>query len=173
MNDVRTRKATMGNPASGRTPLPVWKAKAGGIIATVVQLAAVFSVILLLTDGPHGRFENNIDMAFSALSIPTSASLVIVLLLVVLGAALRRRKTAALYTLMLFQVGGLIYTLAIQATLLWSPELIVTSARQMRHIPNQLWVLTLADLLSVALIGFLFFLRPAFPARLAPTAEAR
>ncbi|HKN54484.1 MAG TPA: bifunctional lysylphosphatidylglycerol synthetase/lysine--tRNA ligase LysX, partial [Amycolatopsis sp.] len=125
---------------------------------------------LLLTDGPHGRFENNIDMAFSALSIPTSASLVIVLLLVVLGAALRRRKTAALYTLMLFQVGGLIYTLAIQATLLWSPELIVTSARQMRHIPNQLWVLTLADLLSVALIGFLFFLRPAFPARLAPTA---
>src|SRR5947208_1975703 len=137
MTGVRSRKATMGNPASARTRLPAWKAKAGGIIATVVQLAAVFSVILLLTDGPRGRVMNGIDMLFSALSVPTNASLVIVLLLVVLGAALRRRKRAALYTLMLFQVGGLIYTLAIQATLLWSPELIVTSARQMRHIPNQ------------------------------------
>ncbi|RSM36145.1 bifunctional lysylphosphatidylglycerol synthetase/lysine--tRNA ligase LysX [Amycolatopsis balhimycina DSM 5908] len=160
----------MGNLASTRPRLPVWKAKAGGIVATVVQLAAVFSVVLLFTNGTHGRVLNGIDMAFSALSVPTSASLVMVLLLVVLGGALRRRKKAALYTLVLFQVGGLLITLALQATLLWSPELLVLGPKQMRHIPNQVWALTVADLLSVGLIVFLLALRPAFPARLAPSA---
>ncbi len=173
MTTERPRKATkapMGNLASSRPRLPVWKAKAGGIVATVVQLAAVFSVILLFTNGAHGRLLNGIDMAFSALSVPTSASLVMVLLLVVLGGALRRRKKAALYTLVLFQVGGLLITLALQATLLWSPELLSLGSKQVRHIPVQLWALTAADVLSVGLIVFLLALRPAFPARLAPSA---
>ncbi len=158
----------MVNPASRRAP--AWKARAGGIVATVVQLAAVFSVIELITNGPRGRFENAVDTGFSALSVPTSPSLVIVLLLVVLGAALRRRKTAALYTLLLFQVGGLIMTLVYQAALLWFPEYLTLAPRQIRHIPAQLWILTLADLVTIGLIVFLLALRPAFPARLAPTA---
>ena len=103
----KATKATMGNLPSTRTRLPAWKAKAGGIVATVVQLAAVFSVLLLFTNGTHGRLLAGIDMVFSSLSVPTSASVVMVLLLVVLGAALRRRKKAALYTLVLFQVAGL------------------------------------------------------------------
>ncbi|MFE0028002.1 bifunctional lysylphosphatidylglycerol synthetase/lysine--tRNA ligase LysX [Amycolatopsis sp. NPDC059021] len=160
----------MGNPASARTRLPAWKAKAGGIIATVVQLAAVFSVILLLTNGPRGRVMNGIDMLFSALSVPTNASLVIVLLMVVLGAALRRRKRAALYTLVLFQVGGLLMTMVLQAALLWWPETLTLGPRQIRHIPGHLWALTIADLVSIGLIFFLLRLRPAFPARLAPSA---
>src|SRR3954462_3726228 len=97
----KATKATMGTLASPRRRLPAWKAKAGGIVATVVQLAAVFSVILLFAGGAHGRLLNGIDMAFSGLSVPTSESLVMVLLLVVLGSALRRRKKAALYTLVL------------------------------------------------------------------------
>src|ERR1044071_2690914 len=104
----KATRATMGNLASTRPRVPAWKARAGGIVATVVQLAAVFSVVLLIAGGTHGHLLNGIDMAFSALSVPTSASLVIVLLLVVLGAALRRRKKAALYTLLLFQVAGLL-----------------------------------------------------------------
>jgi len=158
----------MGIPASRRAP--AWKARAGGIAATVVQLAAVFSVIELVTNGPRGRFQNAVDMGFSALSVPTSPSLVIVLLLVVLGAALRRRKAAALYTLLLFQVGGLIMTLVYQGALLWFPEFLALGPRQIRHIPAQLWVLTLADLVTIGLIVLLLALRPAFPARLAPTA---
>src|SRR4051794_16387305 len=162
MTTDRPRKATkptMGNLASTRPRLPKWKAKAGGIVATVVQLAAVFSVILLFTNGPHGRLLNGIDMAFSGLSVPTSSSLVMVLLLVVLGGALRRRKAAALYTLVLFQVGGLVLTMALQATLLWSPELLTLGPKQVRHIPAQLWVLTIADVVSIALIVFLLALR--------------
>ena len=158
----------MGIPANRRAP--AWKARAGGIAATVVQLAAVFSVVELITDGPRGRFQNAVDMGFSALSVPTSPSLVIVLLLVVLGAALRRRKAAALYTLLLFQVGGLIMTLVYQAALLWFPQFLALGPRQIRHIPAQLWVLTLADLVTIGLIVLLLALRPAFPARLAPSA---
>lgn len=173
MATERPRKATtatMGTTAHARTRIPAWQAKSGGIVATVVQLAAVFSVLLLLTGGPRGRLMNGIDMGFSALSVPTSASLVMVLLLVVLGGALRRRKKAALYTLVLFQVGGLLLTLALQATLLWSPDLLTLGPKQVRHIPAQLWALTAADLLSIGLIVFLLTLRPAFPARLAPSA---
>ncbi|KZB82485.1 bifunctional lysylphosphatidylglycerol synthetase/lysine--tRNA ligase LysX [Amycolatopsis regifaucium] len=157
----------MGNPASRVSP---WKARAGGIVATLVQLAAVFSVILLLAGGVKGRVLKTGDVAFSALSIPTNASLVIVLLLVVLGAALRRRKRAALYTLLLFQVGGLAITLAWQAALLWWPGLLELGPRQVRHIPHQVWALTIADLISIGMIAFLWILRPAFPARLAPGA---
>jgi lysyl-tRNA synthetase class 2 len=160
----------MGTPASARPRIPGWKARAGGVTATVVQLAAVFSVVLLIAGGSHGRLLNGIDMAFSALSVPTSASLVIVLLLVVLGGALRRRKKAALYTLLLFQVAGLLLTLATQAVLLWAPSLLTLGPRQIRHIPMQVSVLTAADVLSVLLILFLLTLRPAFPARLAPGA---
>lgn len=157
----------MGNPASRVSP---WKARAGGIVATLVQLAAAFSVILLLAGGVRGPVLKAGDLAFSALSIPTNASLVIVLLLVVLGAALRRRKRAALHTLLLFQVGGLAITLAWQAALLWSPGLLVLGPRQMRHIPHQVWALTIADLVSIGMIALLWKLRPAFPARLAPSA---
>ncbi|MFI5612299.1 bifunctional lysylphosphatidylglycerol synthetase/lysine--tRNA ligase LysX [Amycolatopsis sp. NPDC051903] len=160
----------MGTPASARTRIPAWRAKAGGIVATVVQLAAVFSVVELIAGGPHGHVLNGIDMAFSALSVPTNASLVIVLLLVVLGSALRRRKKAALYTLLLFQVGGLAITLVLQAVLLWAPDLLALGPKQIRHIPMQLGVLTVADVVSLLLIWLLLTLRPAFPARLAPGA---
>ncbi|WP_410661437.1 bifunctional lysylphosphatidylglycerol synthetase/lysine--tRNA ligase LysX [Amycolatopsis sp. lyj-112] len=157
----------MGNPASRVSP---WKARAGGIVATLVQLAAVFSVILLLAGGVRGPVLKGGDLAFSTLSIPTNASLVIVLLLVVLGSALRRRKRAALYTLLLFQFGGLAMTLAFQAALLWWPGLLNLGPWQARHIPHQLWVLTIADLISIGMIALLWKLRPAFPARLAPSA---
>lgn len=157
----------MGNPASRVSP---WKARAGGIVATLVQLAAVFSVILLIAGGVKGPVLKAGDIVFAALSIPTSASLVIVLMLVVLGAALRRRKRAALYTLLLFQVGGLVMTLAWQAALLWWPGLLELGPRQIRHIPHQVWALTIADLISIGMITLLWILRPAFPARLAPSA---
>ncbi len=157
----------MGNPASRVSP---WKARAGGIIATLVQLGALFSVILLIVGDRRGWVLNVSDMAFSVLSIPANGSLLIVLLLVVLGAALRRRKRAALYTLLLFQVGGLALTLAWQAALLLSPTALTLRPRQMRHIPQQVWALTIADLITIGMIVLLWVLRPAFPARLAPSA---
>jgi lysyl-tRNA synthetase class 2 len=161
----------MGHPTSERTrQMPRWKGKAAGVIATVVQLGAAFSVLLLLVGPSRSRFLGAVDTLFSLFSIPTTGSLILVLALVVLGGALRRRKAAALYTLVLFQVGGLLMTLAYQAALLWAPHLLVLGQRQIRHIPAHVWALTGADLISIGLIILLLKLRPAFPARLAPTA---
>jgi lysyl-tRNA synthetase class 2 len=149
---------------------PLWKTKAGGIAATVVQFAAVCSLVLLVAPDAFGHLRKLIVSAFSVLSIPLTPSLVIVLALALLGAALRRRKRAALYTLVLFQVGGLLWTLLIQAALLWWPEEMPLPTRELRHIPDKLWLLTAADLVSIALIVLLLASRPAFPARLAPSA---
>jgi lysyl-tRNA synthetase class 2 len=161
----------MGHPRCERaTSAPLWKAKAGGIAATVVQLAAVCSLVVLVAPDAFGRLRKPIVSAFSALSLPVTPSLVIVLALGLLGAALRRRKRAALYTLVLFQVGGLLWTLLIQASLLWWPERMTLQARELRHIPDKLWLLTAVDLVSIALVVLLLASRPAFPARLAPSA---
>jgi lysyl-tRNA synthetase class 2 len=167
----QSRKAMMGHPTSERTQgVSPWKSKAGGIAATVVQLAAVCSLLMLVAGGAFGYFRKPIVSMFSVLSIAVTPSLVVALVLGVLGAALRRRKRAALYTLMLFQAGGLVWTLLMQAALLWNPALLSLRARELRHIPDKLWLLTAADVVSIGLLFLLFVLRPAFPARLASTA---
>jgi lysyl-tRNA synthetase class 2 len=160
----------MGHPTSARVhSVSRWKSKAGGVAATVVQLGAVWSLIMLIAPDEL-RFGKPVVALFSVLSVPVTPSLVIVLVLGLLGAALRRRKRAALYTLVLFQVGGLVWTLVIQAALIWQPNEVMQMARDLRHIPDRLWVLTAADLISVGMIFLLLSLRPAFPARLAPSA---
>src|SRR3977135_175946 len=167
----QSRKAMMGHPTSERTQgVSPWKSKAGGIAATVVQLAAVCSLLMLVAGGAFGYFRKPIVSMFSVLSIAVTPSLVVALVLGVLGAALRRRKRAALYTLMLFQAVGLVWTLLMQAALLWNPALLSLRARELRHIPDKLWLLTAADVVSIGLLFLLFVLRPAFPARLASTA---
>ncbi|WP_236796024.1 bifunctional lysylphosphatidylglycerol synthetase/lysine--tRNA ligase LysX [Amycolatopsis sp. GM8] len=145
--------------------VPQWRRKAGGVVATVVELGAVMSIALLIWGGHHGFYRWTVGL-FSLVNIPADSNLLIALVLGVLGAALRRRKRAALDTLILFQVGGLLLTIAFQATLLWAPDLL---ARE-RHPHVPLVGLTVTDLITVGLIVFLLALRPAFPARLAPGA---
>ncbi|MTD57951.1 bifunctional lysylphosphatidylglycerol synthetase/lysine--tRNA ligase LysX [Amycolatopsis pithecellobii] len=146
-----------------------WYRRAGGVVATVVELGAVMSVVLLIWGGHRGLYQWTTGL-FGLLNIPADANILIALVLAILGAALRRRKRAALNTLVLFQVGGLLMTIAFQTALLVNPALITLGRREARHLPGTLWALTGAELLSVALIVVLLVLRPAFPARLAPGA---
>lgn len=148
-------------------PVPRWRRKAGGAVATVVQLGALMSVALLIWGGHHRFYRWTVDL-FGLLNIPADANILIALVLAVLGAALRRRKRAALNTLILFQAGGLVTTVAFQVTRLEAPSLL---ARE-RHprFASAPWGLGLAELLAVGLIVLLLALRPAFPARLAPGA---
>ncbi|WP_435156726.1 bifunctional lysylphosphatidylglycerol synthetase/lysine--tRNA ligase LysX [Amycolatopsis sacchari] len=148
--------------------VPRWRRKAAGVVATVVQLSALASVALLVWGG-HRAFYRWTVGVFDLLNLPTDANVLIALVLAVLGAALRRRKRAALDVLLLFQAGGLLTTLALQATLLWAPHALKLP-RTTHHLPATLWVLTGAELVSVGLIVLLCVLRPAFPARLAPGA---
>ncbi|HVV12581.1 bifunctional lysylphosphatidylglycerol synthetase/lysine--tRNA ligase LysX [Amycolatopsis sp.] len=152
-----------------RDVVPRWRRKAGGVVATVVQLGAVMSLVLLLTGGDHALYRWTVYL-FGLLNIPADSNILIALVLVVLGAALRRRKRAALDTLILFQLGGLLTTAVFQATVLWAPRLLATERRAARHLPAAAWALTGGELVSIALIVLLFVLRPAFPARLAPGA---
>ncbi|HVV10811.1 bifunctional lysylphosphatidylglycerol synthetase/lysine--tRNA ligase LysX [Amycolatopsis sp.] len=149
--------------------VPRWRRKAGGMVATLVQLGALASVALLIWGG-HRDFYRWTVLGFSVLNIPVDANILIALVLAVLGAALRRRKRAALNTLLLFQFGGLLTTMAFQAALLWSPDALTLARRERSHIPVALWALTGAELVSIGLIVLLFALRTAFPARLAPGA---
>jgi lysyl-tRNA synthetase class 2 len=146
--------------------VPYWRRKAGGVVATVVQLGALASVALLIWGGNHAFYRWTVGV-FTVLNIPADSNILIALVLGVLGAALRRRKRAALNTLILFQVGGLLMTFAYQATLLWAPDVLSLQRRGPRHIPTTLWALTGAEVIAIGLIVLLFALRPAFPARLA------
>ncbi|TVT58801.1 bifunctional lysylphosphatidylglycerol synthetase/lysine--tRNA ligase LysX [Amycolatopsis rhizosphaerae] len=151
--------------------VPRWRRKAGGVVATVVQLGALMSVLLLIWDGGHTAVRRIVAL-FNLVNIPVDSNILIALVLFVLGAALRRRKRAALDTLILFQVGGLFMTVGYQATLLWAPQLLAPQRRP-RFLPVPLIGFTIAEVVSIALIVFLIALRPAFPARLAPGAWKR
>ncbi|MFD2421926.1 bifunctional lysylphosphatidylglycerol synthetase/lysine--tRNA ligase LysX [Amycolatopsis pigmentata] len=147
--------------------VPRWRRKAGGIVATVVQFGAFMSVALLVL-GNHHAFYSWTTWIFSLLNIPADANVLIALVLGVLGAALRRRKRAALNTLILFQIGGLLTTGAYEIALIWAPPRLPRA--EPRHVPPLLGVITGMELLSIGLIVFLLLLRPAFQARLAPGA---
>ena len=72
----------MGHPTSERTQgVSPWKSKAGGIAATVVQLAAVCSLLMLVAGGAFGYFRKPIVSMFSVLSIAVTPSLVVALVL--------------------------------------------------------------------------------------------
>ncbi|HKS43757.1 MAG TPA: bifunctional lysylphosphatidylglycerol synthetase/lysine--tRNA ligase LysX [Amycolatopsis sp.] len=148
--------------------VPAWRRKAGGLVATVVQLGALMSVVLLIWDDPHTRFYSATTWLFSLVNVPADANLLVALVLGVLGAALRRRKRAALDTLILFQAGGLLTTVAYEVTLIWAPHRLPKP--EVRHVPPLLGVITGIELTTIGLIVFLVILRPAFPARLAPGA---
>lgn len=148
-------------------PVPAWRSKAGGVVATVVQLGALMSVALLIW-GDHHAFYSWTTWIFSLLNIPADSNLLIALVLAVLGAALRRRKRAALNTLLLFQAVALLTTAAFELRLIGAPERLPRP--EARHVSPVFGIVTGIELLTVGLIVFLLTLRPAFPARLAPGA---
>ncbi|GAA1969531.1 bifunctional lysylphosphatidylglycerol synthetase/lysine--tRNA ligase LysX [Amycolatopsis minnesotensis] len=150
-----------------------WKRKSGGIVATIVQLGSLVSLLLLLFGPRHIGFHNGAIWVFSLFGIPVDSNLVIALVLAVLGAALRRRKRAALYTLVLFQVGSLGMVALAQAILVWAPELLELTARERAHVDSAIWTFPIYAAFSIALMVFLLKLRPAFPARLADGALRR
>ncbi|SFQ74158.1 lysyl-tRNA synthetase, class 2 [Amycolatopsis arida] len=144
-----------------------WRQRAAGVVATVVQAAALLSLVLLVTGRDHGVLGALVAGANLA-GLPVDANLFIALVLAVLGAALRRRKRAALLTLVLFEVGSLLQLLAVHATLLLDPGLLLPHGDH--HLPAAHGWLVGAELLAAGLASFLLVLRPAFPARLAPGA---
>ncbi|MEO6084521.1 MAG: bifunctional lysylphosphatidylglycerol synthetase/lysine--tRNA ligase LysX [Umezawaea sp.] len=151
-------------------PVPKWKWRIAGTVATVVQLAALGSLILLVI--PDGSaVARAIRLAGYWLGLPVDGNLFIVLVFVVLGAALRRRKRAALWTLLVFEALGLLLVAFVVALFAFVPEALEEDATS----ATKLDVLFFGGgiVASLAIIGFLWVARPAFPARLAPGAWLR
>jgi lysyl-tRNA synthetase class 2 len=151
----------------------VWKRRAAGLVASVVQLGALASLFVLLFQNVNPTLSNNIITAFGYLGLPVEANVFIALVLGVLGAALRRRKRAALWALVLFQLLTLVLGVLIQvAVLVFGPDAVVDQSGEPLP-PDVLWQLSLANALTIALLLLLLVLRPTFPARLARGAWLR
>jgi lysyl-tRNA synthetase class 2 len=150
-------------------PVPKWKWRIAGTVATVVQLAALGSLILLVIPDDSG-VAGVIRLAGYWLGLPVDANLFIVLVFVVLGAALRRRKRAALWTLLVFEGLGLLLVAFVLALFAFVPGALEDEGASWSTIGPFLGGGAAA---SAAIIGFLWVARPAFPARLAPGAWLR
>ncbi|WP_086825985.1 bifunctional lysylphosphatidylglycerol synthetase/lysine--tRNA ligase LysX [Allokutzneria sp. NRRL B-24872] len=154
-----------------RHEVPAWKHTAAAVIATVVELGALCSLVLLLLGDDYTDAGDAIRSVFDYTGLPVDANIFIVLVLVVLGAALRRRKRAALWVLVLFQVLYVVVYNAIVA-LIWLYLLAIGDATvseddlQDLAVSDTLWDLVMANLVGIGLIVVLLVLRPAFPARL-------
>ncbi|HEY2059871.1 MAG TPA: bifunctional lysylphosphatidylglycerol synthetase/lysine--tRNA ligase LysX [Amycolatopsis sp.] len=142
-----------------------WKDRAGGVVATVVQIGALASLFLLLSNG-GGDFGDWLVTLFAVLGLPVESALVIVLVLVALGAALRARKRAALLTLVWFQVSSALFSLLWITVLLADPGEVLDPEDYPDVTGQVIWNAG-ATVISAVLIVLLLALRPAFPARLA------
>jgi lysyl-tRNA synthetase class 2 len=145
----------------------VWQRRAAGTVATIVQLGAILSLALLLVWPGSGRVHGTVVAFSGLLGLPVDANLFMVVVLAVLGAALRRRKRAALWTLVLFQVGSILLALVGQASVLANPDLMTGTNYEV--IDAMIW-LGVSEFINVGLIVLLLALRPAFLAQQAPGA---
>ncbi|MCE7000373.1 bifunctional lysylphosphatidylglycerol synthetase/lysine--tRNA ligase LysX [Saccharothrix sp. S26] len=145
-----------------------WKWRAAGVVATVVQLAALASVLLLFLP-EESHLARSILAVSYLLGLPVEGNLFIALVLVVLGAALRRRKRAALWTLLLFEALNVI-SLLLFLLFYWIDPFPFLGSDEPPD-PARLAVrLSGAVAVSLVLIVLLLVIRAAFPAKLAPGA---
>ncbi|MFJ6669485.1 bifunctional lysylphosphatidylglycerol synthetase/lysine--tRNA ligase LysX [Actinosynnema sp. NPDC091369] len=145
-----------------------WKWRTAGVVATVVQAAAVASLLLFLIDEGSDLAEGIFAVSY-LLGLPVEANLFIALVLVVLGAALRRRKRSALWTLLLFEVLNLASVL-LYLVLYWVDPAPFLGSDELADPVGVAVEVSGFVIVSAALIALLLVIRDAFPAKLAPGA---
>ncbi|MBB5807856.1 lysyl-tRNA synthetase class 2 [Saccharothrix ecbatanensis] len=145
-----------------------WMGRTAGVVATVVQLAALASILLFLVDERSGLAKGVLTVAY-LLGLPVGANPFIVVVLVVLGAALRRRKRAALWVLALFQAVNAASYLLLLTLYLVDPSRFLGPDEPSDRLQATI-DLGGFTVVSVALLVLLLKIKPAFPAKLAPGA---
>ncbi|HEX4705794.1 MAG TPA: phosphatidylglycerol lysyltransferase domain-containing protein, partial [Pseudonocardiaceae bacterium] len=145
-----------------------WRWTAAGGVATLVQLSALASLVVLLVGSSNPTFADDIGNLFGWVGLPVDGNLFIALVLAALGGALRRRKRTALWVLLLWQVLGLLIGLAYQVVEAIDPSLVGIDGA-----PGLDGPLAAGNAVSIAIVAFLFGIRGAFPAKLAPGAWRR
>src|SRR5689334_4728551 len=168
MHPSRRRRNHGGHrTTSGVEVVPAWKWKAAGTIATIVQLAAVLSLLRLILP-EDSWFTDVADGIGYFFGLPIDGNLFIALVFFLLGAALRRHKRAAFWALLLFQLSGLLLVGFIMVILVLAPEEVLDEGEH----PH--WVFLGAGFAtSVLFVVLLWIVREGFPARLARGAWRR
>ncbi|HEX4722411.1 MAG TPA: bifunctional lysylphosphatidylglycerol synthetase/lysine--tRNA ligase LysX [Pseudonocardiaceae bacterium] len=157
-----------GDNVRHERPMAVgWRWSAAGGVATVVQLSSLASLVVLLVESSSPDFADDVVGLFDWIGLPVDGNLFIALVLAVLGGALRRRKRTALWVLLLWQMLGLLIGLAYQIVEAVAPTLVGIDTA---GFDGPLFV---SNVISVLTVAFLWTLRPAFPAKLAPGAWRR
>jgi lysyl-tRNA synthetase class 2 len=137
-----------------------WKRKAGGVVATVVQVGAFVSLFLELGNDDTG-LRHFVVLVSSLFGLPVDENLFIFVVLLVLGAALRRRKRTALWALILFEIGNLLTAALWQFAILLEPDVVSEPGNAQELL---IW-LGITEVTSAAVLVFLLSLRPVFPAQ--------
>ncbi len=138
----------------------VWQRRAAGIVATIVQVGAFISLFLVLANEDN-QVRWVLDLGAWLIGLPVDENVFIFVVLLVLGAALRRRKRAALWVLILFEVGSILTDLLFQLTFEADDELSLSDVMP--------WLIA-NQVIALIIILILLKLRPAFPAQVAPGA---
>ncbi|ONI77300.1 lysine--tRNA ligase [Actinosynnema sp. ALI-1.44] len=143
----------------------VGKHRAAGIVASIVQVGAFLSLFFVLTD-VDSEFRFLVGFVAWMLGLPVDENLFISVVLLVLGAALRRRKRAALWTLVVFEVGSILTDLVYLLTFEVDPDVGIEA--------DELTILLVSAIaIELVIILVLLRLRPSFPAQIAPGAVRR
>jgi lysyl-tRNA synthetase, class II len=145
-----------------------WKWRTAGVVASVVQVAAVASLLLFVVDEESDLAEGVLGAAY-LLGLPVEANLFIALVLVVLGAALRRRKRSALWTLLLFEALN-VTSLLLFLLFYWIDPFPFLGSDESPDPAGLAVDLSGGVAVGLALIVLLLVVRDAFPAKLAPGA---
>ncbi|MET0132513.1 MAG: bifunctional lysylphosphatidylglycerol synthetase/lysine--tRNA ligase LysX [Kibdelosporangium sp.] len=148
--------------------LPVWKRRAAGVVATVVQAGALTSLFLVLASGDN-HLRRFVVFTSSLFGLPVDENVFIFVVLLVLGAALRRRKRMALWALVLFEVGTLLQSVFYQVAVLVEPDVLAGFGGRVTGGDVAFWI-GVTEVISVSAIVLLLALRPAFPAQQTPGA---
>ncbi|WP_229686534.1 bifunctional lysylphosphatidylglycerol synthetase/lysine--tRNA ligase LysX [Longimycelium tulufanense] len=160
-------------PATRVDPhVPEWKVTAAGVVATIVQLAAVFSLLMIVFEDTYPDAVYTVTDLFYFVGLPVDSNVFVALLFAVLGAALRRRKRAALRALLLLQFLWLGLTLLVDLLVLVSPDpsgLVdpdLLDPDQPVSRADLIWPTVPYLAATIVVLAVLWTLRPAFPARL-------
>ena len=148
-----------------------WRSRAAGFVAGLVEIAAVFSLLLLAIPGlEESSVAVGVAEVFEYL-LPVGGNLTIVVALFLLGGALMRRKRAAYVTLVALQVVYLVLEIGVclLASIVVSDDPAEVAGGALSHpeFTDIVWELGIGAVVTVLVLVALVPLRPAFPARLA------
>jgi lysyl-tRNA synthetase, class II len=170
--DGRTRRRRLAGQDGGVTDtgdvrgVPAWGPTVAKWVPRLVLLAALWCVVAIVLTPFAGSAVRFGSRVFGLFNIPVAGNVFTAALLFVLGSALAVRKRAALWFVIVgFQIGWLVVAAFVTVLKAWDIRPLPDVTMENR-VEDVLFILDVAT--AFVLIAILWWIRPLFPARLAP-----